>query len=276
MKIGYIFTTFPSPSETFAVREIRNLQKPVFDMLDELKPDLFLCLSEDFNNPILGDALGEYNVDTVVFGLGYPADKITPRLLCIDDQVSDTILENVTVPYYKLKSAANIAQFNNGVIDTKYDSDILYISNCTLRTGILNILTELSNSDLKLKICGNQPVPLPEYIGYADCVNISNLLASATIALDFDGNIRMNAASNKTMCISNIDNTIFPSFDDNDIKDVIEHYLTDSKHRKHQINLAYKFAKENTYYHRLIDISMLLNWCDILNESQRKIEELVK
>lgn len=256
--------------------------KPVFDMFDEVQPDLLICMSEDLT-PQLVSALTEYKTDVIIFGLQYP-QEITPRLLCCDN-IPKKILDNIKTPTYNVLSAANTAQFKNGTYHTKYASDILYISNKNLDVDTdLPILQQLSTADFKIKMCGPQVIPLPQYIGQANPYHLSNLLASTKIVLDFDENIMWDAAFNKVFCLSNKTITdkphhtkpmLYPSFvSASGFLDEITHFLSDEKHRQSYIKRVHYQALHNTYFHCLKEIGVKVNvktWVDKANEKIKEI-----
>lgn len=251
--------------------------KPVFDMLEEIKPEWIICPS-NMLTPIFIDAIKEYNVNLILLGL---CEQDTPnvRLVCVDENTPDKIVENSKqdIPCYKIKPAANIAQYNDCNYDDKYKSDILYFSNVDIskKPHIYYSLSELiSLEKYQIKICGTTKIPLAEYIGVPTLQQSRALLGSTKIALDFDRNIIYDCASSKTFCLSNIKQDMFPSYQDNLVKQV-EHFLSDKageKHRKSFTEKAYKNTIENnTFFHRIHD---MLNLVDESTLAQRALHTL--
>ena len=143
-------------------------KKPVFDMLEEVKPDLIICPNTMLSQTFI-QAIQEYNINIVVFGM---CQSSIPnlKLICLDETTSDHILQNIqqeSIPYYIFKSAGNIAQLNNISLNNKYKSDILYISDTDIskKSHIDKTLRQLLELEkYQIKICGGYRVQTAEYI----------------------------------------------------------------------------------------------------------------
>jgi len=188
------------------------------------------------------------------------------KLMCVDEKTPDKIIENAKqdIPCYKIKPAANIAQYNNCDYDESHKSDILYLSNINIskKPYIYQSLAELiSLEKYQIKVCGAAQIPIAEYIGVPTLQQSRKLLGSTKIALDFDKNILYDCAVSKTFCLSNVKQDIFPSYQDNLTKQV-EHFLNSKsgeKHRRSFIEKAYKSTVENdTFFHRIHDMLNLV------------------
>jgi len=86
----------------------------------------------------------------------------------------------------------------------------------------------------------------------------TNMMVSSIIVIDFDQQITLDAAYNKVFCMTNTGdslNTMFPSFETETIVETVQHYLGNKKHREAYIKQAHRFAKANTYMHRLAEIT---------------------
>ncbi|KKK56565.1 hypothetical protein LCGC14_3063260, partial [marine sediment metagenome] len=190
-------------------------------MFEEIKPEILFCTTEDFT-PSLIMAIEEFKPRIVLFGLYYPPN-IKPELLCVE-QVPQKILENIDISYYNILPTANLLNYNNGHVENKYISDVLYISNTIIEQGndLLSLLRSVIELPYKLKLCGNQTLPFPQYIGRASLKHLTNMLVATKIVIDFNQNIFMDAAYNKTFCISNNNTNIWPLYNTFDIKDKIE------------------------------------------------------
>lgn len=237
-------------------------RKPAFDMFDELQPDLIFCKPEDFDAGFL-TALKEYKTDMVVFG-EYCPPIVQPKLLCSN-----------------LKPAANIVQINSGQIKPKYKSDILYISNVELgfNTQILDMVTQLTSlqeKPIQIKLCGMQALPFAQYVGPVSINHITNLLVSTKIALDHNYNIMMDAAFNKVFCLTNVESPIDGVISlSGNLHEQIRYLLDNEKYRKFCVKKAYKYARENTYFHRLADILQNLYLSELASLSINKVKELI-
>ena len=250
--------------------------KPAFDMLDEIKPDLLICTSSDFTQELVM-ALTEYqNINVVVFGLHYPA-SITPKLLCVNENVPEQILEHIKVPFVQIKPAANVAQYNNGIRSDRYAADVFYLSNSLIEhnSTIIPTLGCVINNGFKTKICGNTPLPFPQYLGKVGIKNATNLIVSSKIVLDFNKSIMLDAAFNRAFCLSNVETNLYPSYSSNlDLHTKIVHFLADEKHKQSYIKKAHKYAKNNTYFHRLNDICKELTLTNLADASMKQLEKI--
>ena len=254
-------------------------QKPAFDMFDEMNPDLLFCSSEDFSSDLIM-ALKEYKTPVVVLGLNFPSN-IQPKLVCVND-LPQQILDNISVPYYKLLPAANSAQFNSHfldpVIDEKYQSDVFYLSTTSPQQNpeILKILEQVCmQTDLKIKFAGPQHLPFAQYVGQASIKHLVSFIKSAKITIDCTHNHWLDIAYNKSFCLSSVPLEYYPSF--NSYKELFEqmtHFLDDEQHRSHYIKKAYNYAKHNTYFHRLGDIFKLLDMSELSEKSFNKAEQI--
>jgi len=80
--------------------------------------------------------------------------------------------------------------------------------------------------------------------------------------------------NNGCFCLSNTKNDLYPSFDTLDILcEHVEHYLADDKHRKIVIKKAQRYAKDNTYIHRLKDIATITGLFDVTDRANAYIKE---
>ena len=244
--------------------------KPIFDMLEEIKPEWIICPS-NMITPTFISAIQEYNVSLILLGL-CEQDIPNIKLMCVDEKTPDKIIENAKqdIPCYKIKPAANIAQYNKCDYDEAYKSDILYLSGVDIskKPYVYQFLSEIiSLEKYQVKVCGAAQIPIAEYIGIPTLQQSRKLLGSTKIALDFDKNILYDCAVSKTFCLSNVKQDIFPSYQDNLLKQ-IEHFLNSNKntdqyigekHRKSFVEKAYKSTVENdTFFHRIHDMFNLI------------------
>jgi hypothetical protein len=248
--------------------------KPAFDMFEELKPDIFVCSSVDFNKYDLVLALQEHpNTSLIVHGLQYP-EQLSPQLLCLTQDIPEQILSNVSVPYLKIPYAANVAQYHHHIIDDQYNSDILYISHI-LNEQVISCLQALPALG-KCKFCGPTTLPLVNYIGTASFPTLASMLHSTKIVIDFDGTMMWNAAWKKTFCLSNIENPLYPTFTSADeLVSLVKHYVDDEHHRNTHVRKAHKLAKENTYFHVLSQFFERQNNQGLADMALMKLQEII-
>ena len=251
-------------------------QKPIYDVFEEKKPDLFICPFNIMNDTFKG-AVKEYDIDTVVIGGGdYELSQI--KLACIDSNTAPKIQENIInnnpdTPLFFMRPAANLAQFNRGQYNAHYASDIFYLSNDDQfpYLDMLNLLIE--QYKYKIKIAGAQNIPYAQYIGVPNVKEISSLLRSAQIVMGFSEQIRLDCAANKAFCIAPGENNINwdsnrSKKEDDKILEIIDHFLEDDNHRDYFIKKAYnKVMAEDTYFHRIARIFEVLHMGELVQGS---------
>lgn len=128
-------------------------KKPINDMLDEAKPNLLF-------HPYVRKGY-EMEVD-------YLKQHGCQSLFLTND------------------SCANIAQFWKGTPNTKYAADLLYISDIQVTQDIIKYLLECREG-YKLRIIGQYPVSMPEYVGVPTIRNIADSIKSCNTILDYHG-----------------------------------------------------------------------------------------
>ncbi len=247
-------------------------KKPVYDMIDEIQPDLIFIGSKYINNSFIS-AVNNNNkdakrIDIVVFGISH-FDKINPRLICLPDNVPDTILKHIdNYKYIKISPAANVVQYWNGKHEEKYQSDILYISDTqAIDEEIIHTLS-IIRQHYQLKICGKYKVALPEYIGQTTYKEESNFMASTKIAIDFNQSMLLNYGANRVFSLSNTTNLYFPKFTLKEILLQLNKYMNLAVSRETISNNSYKnILKHHTYFHRLSDILNILQLSDLAQQS---------
>ena len=259
--------------------------KPVFDMIEEVQPNVILCEAEDIDSTFLRAIKENPDIDLVIFGVGTSEDVLSVAnniVICPPANTPPTIRKNIdqcdsTVLY--VAESANMAQIFNGVFNKDISTDILYVSNVPTmdKTYILPILSDIYQQKKQIKVVGEYSVPLPFYLGSVRTVEISSLLSSSKIVLDFDGTMLLDAAINKAFVISNTINGLYPHYDNIDsLRKLIEYYLENDELRKTKANMAYnKVIKSDTSFHRVSDIFKALNLTELQQLSLDKIEGLI-
>lgn len=245
-------------------------QKPIFDLLDETRPQILFCTSQMLT-PIFIKAIQEYNVDVIVLGptsLDINNIKLVILPYQLPEKIINNAVESLEYQSYIWKRAANVAQYKNCKYNEVYASDILYISDIDIanKPYIYNILLDIiGEQKYKVKICGTFRMPLNEYIGVPNLQEICTLMGSAKIVLDFDNTTIYDCAIGRAFCLSNIQQDICPYYanNTNDLLKQIEHFIEDDKHRNHYIKRAYKLVQNETYLNRIYDIFKQINNEDI-------------
>jgi hypothetical protein len=230
--------------------------KPVYDMLDEEKPDLLICDIRYATDSFI-KAMNEYKVNIVLFGNGAP-QGLNPKVLCASPNTGVKIREFIEQGDHEtlyLDKSANTALYNDGEKSDLFESDISYISTNTknMFEKIL-ILSEL-NKDNVLKIYGNTRMPLDNYLGNVRNADISRILNSSNAVLDWNGEFLLDIIAHGSFCLPNIPNPYFDHFDTvNELPAVLKYV----KQKKKGNGLIKKNQQEvlnnHTCFHRLCDI----------------------
>ena len=258
--------------------------KPIFDMLEEIKPEWILCPS-NMLTPTFISATKEYNVKLILLGL-YQPNIPNVRLVCVDENTPDKLLENFKqsrlktdlISYYKLKPATNLAQLHSCTYNEKYESDILYFSDTDISKSpyIYETLIKLTSLDkYKIKVCGKQKINMNEYMGVPTLQETRGLLASTKILLDFDTAMVYDCAISKTFCLSNTPQHLYPSYvNPGEMLAQVDHFVNDDKHRKHFTQLAYKnVVGKDTFFHRIRDILDILDMSELGSKAMEILDK---
>ena len=162
-------------------------QKPVFDMLHELRPKALFCSSFDIDNDIL-NALDEYK-DTRLVAIGYrPEIQLTKNcLICYETEKPEDYIA------YHLEPAANTAAIG-GSYNEIYKCDIMSI--CEQKPSIIN--TILADYQIKLFSFFNHIQDDYRYLGKIPLNMFGSLVRSSKVFLEEHGSIHnlMNALAN--------------------------------------------------------------------------------
>ncbi len=249
--------------------------KPVFDMFDELKPDLIICNAT--TAPTMQKAIDEYGTKLIVCG-GIPPNNLKPDLVLFSDLVPDMVKKHCESPYINVKKAANLGKFRGGKFEEDKKTDVLYYaSQPTSQTNEADILSILSGMSYQFKIIGYRR-PLIQYIGQTSVYETANFFASAKLSIDIGGQQEYDIAAQKGCCLSNQDSDLFPSVTDVSVEQWskrIEELLEKDKLRASIAKSAYKkVISEHTYFHRLVDIFNNLGWSEEAEQTSEILKEL--
>ena len=250
-------------------------KKSTYDMFDEIQPDILICTTQDiaFISSI-AKAVQEFPTKLIIFGVGsYQANA---DLLCIPPNIPAEILNNVDGKWIQTKIAANAAQFNNGKYDKDYESDILFISNIqpANNTRLALTLDYISSLQHRVKIVGKYAIDLPTYLGRISIMETTLFIKSAKIVIDFDENIMWDCALNKTFCLSNKENELYPHYIiKEELNSLLNHHLSEKKHCDSISKKAYKMSLANTYYHQAKEICDTLELTELSAGLEDKINE---
>lgn len=249
----------------------KSKYKPVFDMIDEINPDILMLEPDAFNQTLI-NALQERKAKVVCIGNNTTNPFIksyNPDLICLTSKIYGDIPDG----FYNLKPFADIVMYGNGMENTKSASELLYISNKPNEYILkyLGVIVEPGNN-IKAKFVGNEKIGLPEYLGKVDTLKTKEMIASTIVGLDFNSENSYNYAINKKICISNVDDGVSHQFHTvEDMMEKLRKFISEDKLRNKLTKQTYKVALENTSFHRLSDILEMIGYqnCDILKHVER-------
>jgi hypothetical protein len=235
-------------------------QKNIHDMLYELKPDLVIITSEYINQNSI-QALKEANTKFVVLGM-YSSDVVIPELVCLPHTMPQPLIDNVAKKYNTLvlKGAANPALYRPAPYNEKYASDIFILSNIDM-SMYSRTIKQITDSNHSIKIVGPVPYRSLYYLGNTSVYNISLLLSSTKLVIDFNHNAWYDAAIFGKYSIENAQSI-----------ENIENILMDVNSHTTQQNKSYVLAR-HTYYHRVADIFNTINLPQMAQLTMKKFGE---
>jgi len=218
-----------------------------FDMC-KLKAPKYVIIEDRYINQSLVDASIKYKVALIPYGVfqGTPV-----KLNLVHETVPPKIRQNLNM-YYTLNLAADYARFSPNK-EHKVEKSGLFIRypDTPITSEAYEFILGLAKlpKTLPIRICSNQHIPSPYYVGWASDKQVKNELARSEFLISFD-NHYYDAIINKTV-----------PFDwaGKNRGESVENYSGQPK-------LAAKFLKNNysatinsnTYFSRLVDIGTLL------------------
>lgn len=251
---------------------------PVFDMLENVKPDvLFIDLCE-INKTII-EACNEFASHTkvVVFGAGVP-QKLKPTALIAPPNTSPVIRKNIESDEFKtlyMYDSANIVDMFGGEKKDYLECEVGYVFNNAsdpeLYVDQMMYLANLGNH-FRLKIVGPEKIGLPHYLGTLNATGISSFYKSCQIVIDYKGGQILDIAANGGYAVSTVPNGLYPIRTKDDPLGQIADLLYKDKSRTKTAKKAQeKVLSKDTCYHRLIEILKAL---DLETEHvQKRLEE---
>ena len=239
-------------------------QTSLYGIVDKYKPDLFFCHNEI--TPTTLEAIQEYNIPTVTFGLTLPFEQ--QKLICTLNKIPDVIKKTIQTQYYECLPAANIT-YN---LETFTPCDLIYVCDAPIEPTILSYIEAINQLDLSLKIVGNIKIPFYSYVGNVTTEEKLSLCKTAKITILNNMTNLYDLAFYGSFTLSNQQNPLYPSFTNpEDLLNNVKYYLDQPKTINKIIKEAYKIAVENTYHHRLIDIFKLLNYTEEIEICQNHL-----
>jgi len=245
---------------------------PVYDVLDEVKPDIIFIDLKQVNRLIIA-ALNEYpHVKVVLFGQGVPRD-MNPSILVASPTTSPMIRKNIESEDHAtlyLRNSANIVDIFNGQYNPDYECDIAYICNVIKPDTYEDQIVKLANlaERYKIKVVGSARIAIPQFLGSITYVATADLYRSASFSLDYYGDQQLDIAANGGFAMpANLTlDEMYSILDDK----------RDGKKTSKAINaLQRSILYSDTCYHRLIEILDTLQLSDISLKAKQKLGDKI-
>ena len=157
--------------KTSEVHFFWNPAQSIYEILDRVKPDLFLCENNKLSSTVI-KAIAEFNLSTIVYGMCNTFPQLKLQIISAD--IDKNLLKNIIGPYYVMNYAAH----KNVKIEDYPASNILVINTLPKET-IETLFQYVSNLKEPYKIVGETKINVPEYIGKVDLIEILSLAKSA-------------------------------------------------------------------------------------------------
>ena len=237
-----------------------HLNKPAFDLFDEVVPELVLCDINFVTQEFL-DAANESDAKIIWFGKALQ-EGFTPDLVVIENSIPTVLkkhLENGIAPVFYLNAFADLVKYSGGVTDERLTCDVGFVCSSfdPAKMKTWKLLLEIGHR-FNMKVVGH-PVPVPYYLGRMEDSRYIDFLKSSAIALDIDGGNLINNAANGIFTVSNVVNKLFPTITLKDYDEVISHHLDCPEVREKITKEAQTMVlQSDTVYHRLADIFDML------------------
>lgn len=256
-------------------------KKPIFDMIDECKPDIFICFEENVSYSMV-QMLREFkNITFVLFGNGIPQILVNRKidLLIPSTDVSPSVRNNISNADGKIlfmKEYANIAQVFGGRDNDKMRCDMSYLSTVPLNMypKMMKIALTPINARFRYLVYGPHRIKIiPNYVGSTSLEETSSMIKSSKINLNIGGFNLLDIAANKGFAITNINNKLYPTYSScQDVIKVAEHHLGQPQLMKQIAKKAYKnVMKADTCFHRTADIFDALNLPEMAKATLTKL-----
>jgi len=243
--------------------------KPTLDMLEEIQPDIVILHDYEVDETAVIGAQDYSQTKFVVVGHNF-RDDFKPALVCVDKET-----ENAN-PIMVCRPAANLAKYCSGKKLEEHASDLFFLSDFDTSGSIIpNILTTLDKH--RIRVVGDFPIPIPQYVGRDNLATINNLIASTKIAIDFTGKHHLDYAINKVFCLSSEENDVVTSFGLEDYESQVFKYLDVEKLRSKEVKKAYKKVLDTsaTYFHRAEELFIKLGNKEAAAKAIAKMEYIL-
>jgi len=250
--------------------------KPMFDLFDEVKPDVVYCDIKYVTKSFMSACKQYEDVKLVLFAEGIPRD-FEPDLVCAQPNLSPMLKKHLELGGHKVEyihDYADIIMYWTGEADDTIASDIAFVSNGDMASSPVQKIELFSTVGRlgQLKIAGSSRIPIPQYIGTIKDDRIVSFLKSTKIAIDWNGENLLTCAANGIFTMSTIPNDLFPHITVDNAAEIIPKTLKNGKFMRRTSRKAQQqVLRSGTCYHRLMQITSALE----LDEYTKKAQSLL-
>lgn len=255
---------------------IWNAEKPLMDILDEIKPDL-IFLYQHQTNIAIDLAAETLNFDYIVFS-ATPVQLNKKPIAYITDQehISNFIIyqKNTLV----VKPSANVAQIHNGQASDMFESEVSVFNNdIQLGPEHIKILQWLA-AKYNTKLFGPQKIAMPQYLGSTDIFERADAIKSSLVSIDLGNFSCLDMAYLKVApVVLNGSNNLYKNFKSiKELENILDSLLSKNKERKEYCGSVYQdVINGKTFYHRVSEIFQAIGDQQRSQGSLNKLKELI-
>ena len=255
---------------------IWNSEKPLMDMMDEIKPDL-IFLYQHQTNIAIDIASETLNFDYIVFS-ATPVQLNKKPIAYITDQEHITNFINYQKNTLVVKPSANVAQIHNGRKSDIFESEISVFNN-DIQVGIEHIkILQWLTAKYNTKVFGPQKIAIPEYLGSTDIFERANALKSSLVSIDLGNFSCLDAGYLKVApVVLNGSHNLYRNFKSiKDLENILDNLIGKNKEREEYCASVYQdVINSKTFYHRVAEIFQTIGDQQRSQGSLNKLKELV-
>ena len=167
-------------------------QRPIIDVFDELHPDV-VFIHENQLDAAFNIVSKEFDFKYVLVGSKEPegVEKYPDVIV-----TTSSFKENFSSPSQtiSLLPAAKVTQIHSGKKDDSLESEVLITTGVVPNTGpVINSIQALCHK-FNTKIIGDEPIPLPNYLGKTSMFERADFIKSSKVLVDFGSYDYLDAA----------------------------------------------------------------------------------
>lgn len=255
---------------------IWNSEKPLMDVLDEVKPDIVIVYQHQANIA-LDIAAESFNFNYIALTSSPLQLKKQPIAYITDKKYTANFLnyQNNTLT---VKPSANVAQIHNGHVSEILHSDICIFNNDIRLGREHSTIFEWLVTNYNTKIFGPQKVECLQYLGDVNIFERADAIASSKVCIDLGNFACLDSSYLKVApIVLNGDNPLYKNFKSiKQLEEAVTHIIDHTKDRNKYCNAIYKdVLKNKTFYHRIADIFTVIGDHTRAKQCLNKLKELV-